>query len=236
MGKKKTVAFIPVRGGSKSIPLKNIMPLAGKPLIYWTIEAALNCKFIDRVFVCTDSEQIKQCVSKIDNKKLETIPRSPKTATDTASSESVLLEFCENYKFENVFFIQATSPLLTCSDLEGAWDKYQNNGYNSLISTVRKKQFLWKENEGGTVTPANYDPCNRPRRQDWNGYLVENGAFYLSKRELILSSKCRVFGKTGFFEMPESSIFEIDEPSDWLIIDSCLRQIHKITDHINQTY
>lgn len=222
MSKKKTVAFIPVRGGSKSIPLKNIMPLAGKPLVYWTVEAALGCEFIDQVFVCTDSGQIGDCVNQINNKRLKVIQRAPETATDTASSESVLLEFCENYEFEEVFFIQATSPLLSMSDLKGAWKKYKDNRYDSLISAVRKKQFLWNENSDGTATPANYDPCNRPRRQDWNGYLVENGAFYISKRDMILSSKCRISGKTGFFEMSESSIFEIDEPSDWLIIENIL--------------
>ena len=63
--KEKTIAFIPVRGGSKSIPLKNIKPIGGKPLVYWTVEAACNCDKIDRVYVATDSEKIRDTLLEI---------------------------------------------------------------------------------------------------------------------------------------------------------------------------
>lgn len=218
----KLVAFIPARGGSKSIPLKNIKPLAGKPLIYWTIEAALKTPCINHVYVSTDSEKIKSCVEKIRNKKLSVIDRTSQTATDTASSELALLEFCQNHQFDYVFFIQTTSPLLAKSDLSSAWEKYQKNNFDSLLSVVRQKRFIWKE-EKSIGYPQNYNPLNRPRRQEFDGFFVENGAFYLSSRQAILSSKCRISGKIGLYEMPEKTYFEIDEPSDWKILQSLRR-------------
>lgn len=222
MERLEVVAFIPVRGGSKSIPLKNIKALAGKPLVYWTIEAALGCPFIQHVYVCTDSDDIANCVSKIESDRLSIIGRSPETATDTASSESVLVEFCRNYDFQHVFFIQATSPLLSYEDLSGAWLKYSQNSFHSLLSVVRQKRFLWEEDSSGSAVSLNYEPLCRPRRQDYDGFLVENGAFYLSSREDILSSGCRISGNIGTFEMKDETYYELDEPSDWLVIESLL--------------
>lgn len=222
MERLKVAAFIPVRGGSKSIPLKNIKNIAGKPLVYWTIEAALECSFIDKVFVSTDSQEIEECVTKLNNPKLAAIDRGPETATDTATSESALIEFCHKYEYDYIFFIQATSPLLTSQDLTVAWEKYRSHKLDSLLSVVRQKRFIWQENQNGTAEPLNYNPLNRPRRQEFQGYLVENGAFYLSACENILSSGCRISDKTGIYEMCEESYFELDEPSDWLIIENLL--------------
>jgi N-acylneuraminate cytidylyltransferase len=215
------VAFIPARGKSKSIPLKNIKLIAGKPLIYWTIEAALETKFIDHVYVSTDSLEIKNCVKKIKNKKLSVIERSQETATDEATSESALIEFCQNYNFEYVFFIQATSPLLTSEDLCSAWEKFSKTNSDSLLSVARQKRFIWEE-KNGFVIPKNYCPAKRPRRQNFDGFLVENGAFYLSSKKAILGSECRISGKIQFYEMNEKTYYEIDEPSDLKVVEKLL--------------
>lgn len=211
----KIVGFIPVRGGSKSIKNKNIMPLAGKPLIYWTILACVEAESIEKVFVSTDSDEIKKVVESFGFKNVEVISRSAKTATDNATSESALIEFCNNYNFEKVVFLQATSPLTTAEDLEGAIKKLEKEKADSLISAIRRYQFLWNTNG----TPMNYNPQNRPRRQDWDGYMIENGAFYISSRENILKSKCRISGTVTFWEMSQKHIFEVDEPQDWNIIE-----------------
>ena len=118
------VAFIPVRGGSKSIPLKNIKPICGKPLVYWTVAAACGCDKIDKVYVATDSERIRETLLEIQGaeektsfQKLEVIGRSTQSASDTASTESAMLEFAINYDFDNIVLIQATSPLLVSAGL-----------------------------------------------------------------------------------------------------------------------
>lgn len=220
----KIVSYIPVRGGSKSIRFKNIKKIAGKPLVFWNIDAALKSKYIEEIFIATDSNEIKQCIeSKYKTiNKVRVIDRSPETATDFATSESALLEFAEKYDFDFVFFQQATSPLTTKNDLDNAFEKLNNSSKDSLLSVVRQKRFIW-ENKNGEVSPYNYNPSMRPRRQEFEGFLVENGAFYLNSRKNILKHKCRISGKIVCHEMPEDTYFEIDEPTDWIIIEKLLQ-------------
>jgi CMP-N-acetylneuraminic acid synthetase len=89
----KTIAFIPVRGGSKSIPLKNIKPFCGKPLVCWSIEALEGCDLIDEIIVATDSDKIEETVLAQSYKKTKIYRRSAENACDTASTESVMLEY-----------------------------------------------------------------------------------------------------------------------------------------------
>lgn len=212
------VAFIPVRGGSKSIPLKNIKEFCGKPLVYWTIKAASETQHIESVYVATDNEHIKQTVLQFKLPKVHIIERSHETATDTASTEAAMLEFASNYNFEHMILIQATSPLLESTDLQEGITKYFSDQVDSLLSVVRQKRFIWS-NEGDFVQPNNYDPLTRPRRQEWEGYLVENGAFYITSRKSLLKSGCRISGNISAYEMPDDTFFEVDEPSDWIIAE-----------------
>ncbi len=220
------VAFIPVRGGSKSIPLKNIKPIAGRPLVYWTVSAACACDQIDAVYVSTDDERIKETVSGFGMNKVIVTDRSKETATDTASTESALLEFAQKTEFDNLVLIQATSPLLTSEDLSKGFETFAANNIDSVISVVRQKRFIWREisQKSGVVEPLNYDVYNRPRRQEFDGFLVENGAFYITSKEALLKSKNRVSGTIGFCEMSEDTYHEMDEPEDWIIIEEQLKK------------
>ena len=134
------VAFIPVRGGSKSIPLKNIKTICGQPLVYWTIKAACKCSYIDVVYVATDSDKVWETLIQLKNEnrdlfhKMEVIGRSPETASDTASTESAMLEFAQKYAFDNIVLIQATSPLLTAGDLAGGFEMFMQSGTDSVLS------------------------------------------------------------------------------------------------------
>lgn len=225
------VAFIPVRGGSKSIPLKNIKPICGKPLVYWTVKAACQCKYIDLVYVATDSDKIKETVETFKNgeesrtfAKAQVIGRSVESASDTASTEFAMLEFAGNYEFDNIVLVQATSPMLTVDDLDGGFELFNTDGTDSVLSVVRQYRFLWDKDVEENVTPSNYDVFHRPRRQEFDGYLMENGAFYITSREDLLKSKNRVSGNMKAYEMCEDSAFEIDEPSDWIIIEALMKK------------
>lgn len=220
------VAFIPVRGGSKSIPLKNIKEIAGKPLVYWTVKAANECEYIDNVYVATDSDRIKEIVEAFKMEKVTVIGRNEETASDTASTESAMIEFVANNQFDNIVLIQATSPLLKAEDLDGGFTLYQNEETDSVLSVVRQKRFCWSMNEQGYASPINYDIYHRPRRQEFDGYLVENGAFYITSRKAFLSTQNRISGRIRPYEMDESTYFEIDEPSDWVIIEEQLKKRH----------
>ncbi len=208
------VAFIPVRAGSKSIKNKNITLVNNKPLIYWTVSVA-NASNIDKVFVSTDSDEIKSVVESFGLEKVEVIGRSKESSSDNATSETALIEFANKYEFDNVVFLQATSPLTQTYDINGALEKFLNSDKKSLISAIKRHQFLW-DTKG---TPMNYDPNNRPRRQEWDGYYIENGAFYISSRKEILKTGCRITTPVDFWEMSVQNIFEIDEPTDIDIVE-----------------
>ena len=225
------VAFIPVRGGSKSIPLKNIKPICGKPLVYWTVKAACGCKYIDKVFIATDSDTIGDTVEnfKAGNEatlfsKVVVIDRSAESASDTASTEFAMLEFANKHEFDNIVLIQATSPLLIRDDLDRGFEAFEEEGTDSVLSVVRQKRFHWQNDDNGFAYPTNYDVFHRPRRQKFGGYLVENGAFYITSKADLIKSQNRVSGNIKAVEMNEDTFFEIDEPSDWVIIEALMKK------------
>ena len=219
----KTIAFIPVRGGSKSIPLKNIKPCCGKPLVCWNIEALETCPKVDQVVVATDSDEIWTSVEKQNYKKTILYRRSAENACDTASTESVMLEYIHDAKLaeENIFMlVQATSPLTETIHFSEALQMYSKGEYDSILTCVRNFRFFW--NEDGTS--MNYDYMNRPRRQNFSGMLMENGAFYINTVKNILDNGNRLGGKIGIYEMPEYTATEIDEPDDWIILENLMRK------------
>lgn len=215
------IAFIPVRGGSKSIPLKNIKRFCNKPLVCWNIEALENCDLVDEIIVATDSQEIANVVESYDFKKTKIYWRDPENAIDTASTESVMLEYINknNLPVDYIFMlVQATSPLTQTEHFTAALKQFQKGSYDSMLSCVRNYRFFWKEDG----TSLNYDYRNRPRRQEFNGELMENGAFYINSVKNILTDKNRLSGKIGIYEMPEYTATEIDEPDDWIILENLM--------------
>lgn len=211
------VALIPLRGGSKSIPKKNIKNMAGKPLSAWALEAATNCKSINAVYVSTDSNEIADVVHGL-GLGGQVIMRPAEFATDEASTESVMLHFMSEVDFDVLVTIQATSPLLEARDLDKALIQFHDQQLDSMLSAVRTKRFFWHDDG----TAINYDPLHRPRRQEFRGTLMENGAFYITRREILERHQCRLGGKIGIYEMDESTAVEIDEPDDWERVEQLL--------------
>lgn len=213
------IALIPLRGGSKSIPKKNIKLVAGKPMSAWTLEAAAACAAIHTVYVSTDSVEIAEVVKGLDL-GIQVIMRPAVYATDVASTEAVMLHFMSQVDFDVLVTIQATSPLLTAHDLDRAMTQFQEQQLDSMLSAVRTKRFFWNDD----ATPINYYPLHRPRRQDFYGTLMENGAFYITRRDILQRYQCRLGGQVGIYEMDESSSVEIDEPEDWERVERLLLQ------------
>ncbi len=219
----KTIAFIPVRGGSKSIPLKNVKLFCGQPLVYWTAKAAQDAPEVDEIIIATDSEDIKQAVINFKFSKLKIYDRSSENAADASSTESVMLEFLEKYKGDvsnSFILIQATSPLLLASDLSKGIQQLKTSKSDSLLSCSEVKRFFWSKNG----QPLNYDYNNRPRRQDFEGTLIENGAFYINSITNILEFKNRLSGKIEIYKMPEYTMTEIDEPDDWVYAEYLMKK------------
>ena len=215
------IAFIPVRCGSKSIPFKNIKEFCGKPLVYWNLEALEKSNNIDEIFVATDCEEIKDIVNSFGFSKVKVYDRDKENASDTASTESVMLEFInkQNFKDNDLFFlVQATSPLTQTKDFDKALETLKNENADSLLTCIRTKRFFWDKN----ANPINYDFINRPRRQDFDGLFMENGAFYINSIENIKKDKNRLSGKIAIYEMEEFTAVEIDEEDDWLIAEKMM--------------
>jgi len=223
MERRQVTAFIPVRGGSKSIPLKNIREFCGKPLVYWNIAALQAAGLVDKIVVATDSDDIEATVRSFGFDKVEIYRRSAENASDTASTESVMLEYIHAARLseETVFMlVQATSPLTQTIHFQEALQLYSEGNYDSLLTCVVNKRFFWNKNG----TPRNYDYMNRPRRQNFDGELMENGAFYINTVKNILQSGNRLSGKIGIYEMPEYTAIEIDEPDDWTMLENLMRK------------
>ena len=219
----KPVAFIPVRGGSKSIPGKNIRPFCGRPLVYWTARAAQQCAHIDAVVIATDSAEIARTVRRFGFDKLVVYDRQAANARDTSSTESVLLEYLGAAPMADAtpfILIQATSPLLTAADLDRGLAAFRQPGVDSVLSTVRNKRFFWTD----AGEPVNYDYRQRPRRQDFPGWQMENGAFYINSAGNIRRDKNRLSGRIAISEMPDYTAVELDEPHDWITAEAQLRR------------
>lgn len=215
------IAFIPVRCGSKSIAFKNIKEFCGKPLVYWNLEALQNSQNIDDIFVATDCKEIKDIINNFNLSKVKVYNREAENASDTASTESVMLEFInkQNFKDNDLFFlVQATSPLTQTKDFDKALEKLKIEKADSLLTCVRTKRFFWDNNSN----PINYNFINRPRRQDFDGLLMENGAFYINTISNIKKNKNRLSGKIAIHEMQEFTAVEIDEEDDWLIAEKMM--------------
>ena len=177
--------------------------------------------YIDEIHVATDCDKIKLVIINFEFSKVKIYDRSAKNAGDTASTESVMLEFIDKNSFNDddlFFLVQATSPLTQTKDFDEALVKMRDEKSDSLLTCTRTKSFIWNDNG----TALNYVYQNRPRRQDFDGLLMENGAFYINNIRNIKQNKNRLSGKISIYEMEEYAAVEIDEDDDWHIAEKLM--------------
>ena len=217
----KKTAIIPLRKESKGIPGKNKKKMLGRPLFSWVLTEAVFSN-LDEVYVFTDDQEIIDYIHKEYHwtPKVKTLLRSAENATDTASTESAMLEFTAQLQnsFEILCLLQATSPMTMAADINAVLNKIENEKFDSALTVVNSHRFTW--NTDGT--PQNYNVFNRPRRQDFEGLLIENGAVYATTKPAFVETKNRVSGKIGLVPMGESTLVEIDSVTDWKIVEELL--------------
>jgi len=178
---------------------------------------------VDEIIISTESDEIAQTALSFGFDKLSIHHRSKENAQDHSSTESVMLEYIESAQLadsDRFLLVQATSPFTRTEDFSSAINLLQMSGKDSLLSVVRTKRFFWKEDG----TPLNYDYKNRPRRQEFDGLLMENGAFYINSVGNIRTAKNRLSGEIALYEMPEYTALEIDEEHDWLIAEELMKR------------
>lgn len=224
------IAFIPIRKGSKGIVNKNRKILHNQPLFYYTLNAALNSKYIDKVVLATDDDELIENFnfSIFNNSdKLELYRRLDENAQDHSTTESVIMEYISFKDFSplDVFLlVQATSPLTTENDISNIILKYKSSNFDSILSVVKSPGFFWSSDR----TSLNYDWRSRPRRQQvTNQTFKENGALYVSTIGKILNSKNRLSGSIDFYIMKDFQGLDIDNISDFKNAENILSNLDK---------
>lgn len=200
---KIVCSLIPARGGSKSIPRKNLIKINDKPLIFYTITASINSKYIDQTWVSSEDKEILDYSKSIG---ANTILRPSNLAMDNSPSEPTLLHFSERCKFDQLVFIQATSPLLEAEDLDKGLEIAET--CDSVLSVCDLTQSIW--NDSGPT----YDLNNRKRRQDSDNRYLETGGFYITSKSSLEKSKNRLSGQIKFCKVAKYKSIDIDSYDD----------------------
>lgn len=190
---KRIIAIIPARGGSKGIKNKNIVKVNGLPLIGYTINAAKNSKYIDKIIVSTDSLKIKKEVEKLGIN----VPflRPKKISTDSSKSIDVIIHIIEKMRmaeemFDYIIFLQPTSPLRNTSHIDQAVEMLLNSNYNSLVSVTKTQEnpVLFRTKDNKNILKPLINSRSDIRRQDFTEYYKVNGAIYINKWNQINKS------------------------------------------------
>ena len=214
------VAIIPARGGSKRIPRKNIKLFLGKPIIAYSIEAALAANLFDEVMVSTDDEEIASIAKEYG----ASVPfyRSIESATDYATTVDVLLEVLSQYNSQGIHFdfgccIYPSAPFSSKELL--------HQGYNKLVEEEHEVVFPALAYEHPIQRSFSLDPSNRielfskseeyTRTQDLKSYYHDAGQFYWFNSRSLTVNKSLMKGKVAILKLSPIEAHDIDELSDW---------------------
>ena len=210
------VAIILARGGSKSIPKKNIVNFCGKPLLFWSIKQAKKVKDVSSVWVSSDDKTILNLAKKFG---ANIIPRPKHLSNDTSSSVSgwlhALKHIEKNEHVDLLVALQPTSPVRESQDIVSAINKFKRTKCDSMFSASMLGDFLiWKKIGKDKFQSMNYNYKKRPRRQNFPKQYIENGSFYIIKPEILKKYHNPLGGKICISKMEFWKSFEIDDYED----------------------
>jgi len=219
---KTFLAIIPARGGSKRLPHKNILELAGKPLIFWSIDSGLKSKYIDKVVVSSDDNEILSISKKYG---AEIIKRPDYLANDTAKTFDAIKHTIENIqKYDYIVLLQPTSPLRNESHIDEAIELLELKKTDAIVSVCEMEHSpLWSNTlpQDDNMNSFLKDEVLNKRSQDLEKYYRINGAIYICKTEKLLSEES-FFLKDNIFayKMDRLDSIDIDEEIDFIIAKS----------------
>jgi len=213
------LAIIPARCGSKGLPGKNILPLIGKPLIAWSINASLKSKFVTSTIVSSDCDEILNVAKEFGATPLK---RPKELAQDSSPSEPLISHAIEHFEREGEFFdylilLQPTSPLRDASDIDSAIKKLLANNADALISVYEPSHSPFKAfttNSEGYLQGIVDNETPFMRRQDLPSVYLTNGAIYIIKTEEFKKTRRLFASKTLPYIMPKEKSVDIDTPDD----------------------
>lgn len=233
---KKIVAIILARKGSKGLKNKNVKILNNKPLVYWSINAAIKSKFIDDVIVSTDCSKIM----KISKKFGANVPfkRPKKFAQDKSTSFDAINHCFKFLKKKDIYYkyfllLEPTSPLTSSSDIDKAFTKFfKNKKAKSLVSVSKAETsnpiFLSRINKSGFISPVYYKKFKFVRRQDLKKIFYFDGSMYLSETDYYLKKKTFNHSKTLPIHLEKWKSIEIDCINDFVCVEALKKNEKKL--------
>lgn len=227
MFKNKTfLAIIPARGGSKRLPRKNILDLAGKPLIAWSIEAGLRSKYIDRTVVSSDDDDILT-ISKYYN--ADAIQRPRELASDSATTFDAIKHAIESFsQYDYIILLQPTSPLRDNNHIDEAIELLMAKDAEAIVSVCETDHSpLWSNtlSKDGNMYGFLRDEIKNKRSQDLEKYYRVNGAIYICNTAKLLEEKTFFINDSIFaYKMDRKSSVDIDEEIDFKLANLLLTE------------
>lgn len=223
----KNIAIIPARSGSKGLPNKNIRALCGKPLLAYSIEAALQSGKFDVVHVSTDSKSYAEIAKRYG----ADVPflRSMENSSDTASSWDAVLETLDKYaklssKFDTVMLLQPTSPLRTCGDISAAFALMEEKKANAIVSVCQGDYHSALPADGSMARFLPNEVKNK-RRQDAEKLYRVNGAIYLANAAYLLEDQDIYRSLCFAYIMNDRKSIDIDDELDFAFAEFMLQHI-----------
>lgn len=228
--KPRVLCVIPARGGSKSIPRKNLKNFYGKPLVAWPIQVAKSCLFVTKVVCSSDDDEILMIAKKFG---AESRVRPPHLATDEAASPPVVLDVIDTLEkegsfFDYVFMLEPTSPLTESEDLSSAFSLLysKSDEFDSLVSIAQSisghPDFTFAISQDLSLSSINQTKWQVKRRQDISPLYFIEGSLYLSKVASLKLTGSFVQKHTIGFEVPREKSFEIDDELDFQILEAIM--------------
>ncbi|MDA9120289.1 acylneuraminate cytidylyltransferase family protein [Opitutales bacterium] len=227
---KHISCIIIARGGSKGIPRKNLLPVCGKPLIYWTIQHALTSSKISDIWVSSDDNEILDYALSLG---VNTIERPESISGDNSTSESAWLHAVEflhsqNFQPEVLVLPQVTSPVRDSDDFDNAIKKFFHEQADSLLSVTSISDYLVWEQIDNKISSINYDFKNRLRRQNMPTRYLENGSFYICTSDLLTNFNNRLGGNITFYELEAHKKFQIDDIEDIKLCEAIMKEYRNV--------
>jgi len=217
----KYIAIIPARGGSKGVPKKNIKEFLEKPLIEHSINYAKESKFIEKIILTTDNEEIKK-IGKDNN--ITVVNRPKEISGDKATTESAIEHVISLFKFSidtTIVLLQPTSPIRPKNSLDKMIKIFNEQLYDSMLTLSPIHPLTWKVDN--KKTECMYDYSNRPRRQDFKEKDLiydENGSVYIFTNKIFIEKNNRLGGKIGHYIFKEEYGRQIDTPLDFKLLET----------------